>query len=202
MYPVGGIGRAYFVPHAMIAYAGEREEGLYGATTAALREAARTIAAERPDVLVLATPHWPPPEAPENPPAFRIDARDRLTGTYREFLPHVQAALPPAHRRIFDPVDFDYPGDPELAETAFNVARSAGLPVELARDGSPMDHGSLVPLLYLHGEADLRVLRVSVVEGLPDESYRWGDSISTATHRLGRRAVFVASGTLSHPLHV
>ncbi|MBI4252049.1 MAG: hypothetical protein HY618_06270 [Candidatus Tectomicrobia bacterium] len=189
---MAGIELGYLAPHPWIMVAGEREAGHHAATTTAFRRAAGEVARRGVDLLLVASPHWPPAAS------FRVGGAPRYAGTLDAFLPHVNAALPPAHRRDLPPVPYDFPGEPELAARLLDAGREAGLPVQLEPRPEALDHGSIVPILYLNPEGRLPVLLLSVQEGPAARSRAWGEIVAREAGRLGRRAAFVASGTLSH----
>ncbi|MEE9257739.1 MAG: hypothetical protein V3V56_11300, partial [bacterium] len=129
---------------------------------------------------------------------LRIGGAPRYTGTLDEFLPHVNADLPPEHRRDLPPVPYDFPGIPELAVRLLQAGEAAGLPVQLEEKPEALDHGSMVPILYLNPKGRIPVLLLSIEEGPRERSREWGEIIGKAITSAGRRAAFVASGTLSH----
>jgi 3,4-dihydroxyphenylacetate 2,3-dioxygenase len=100
-------------------------------------------------------------------------------------------------------VAYDFPGDYELAAAMIDRGRSAGLPCVLANDVHyPLDYGTVMPLVcYLDRTQTVPVVPVSVclVADL-EECFAWGRHIAEAAAALGRRAVFVASGSVSHKL--
>ncbi len=189
---MAGVELAFMAPHAWIMVAGEREAGQHDQTTSAFRHAAEEVARLEPDLLVIASPHWKPA------PRLRIGGAIRYTGTLDEFLPHVNENLPPEHRRDLPPVPYDFPGIPELAARLLQAGESMGLPVQLEENPAALDHGSMVPILYLNPDGKIPVLLLSIEEGSKQRSREWGEIIGEEIARAGRTAVFVASGTLSH----
>lgn len=189
---MAGVELGYLAPHPWIMVAGEREEGLHGRTTAAFRRAAAQIERLGLDLLVVASPHWDP--APVN----RVGGAPRYAGTLDKFLPHVHAGLPPEHRRDLPPVPYDFPGEPALAARFCEAGQECGLPVDLAPEAGALDHGSIVPIMYLNPDGKLPVVLLSVEEGPAERSRQWGEVVGREVRRAGYRAAFVASGTLSH----
>ena len=59
----------------------------------------------------------------------------------------------------------------------------------------------MVPLYFIRQQyADFRLVRIGL-SGLPlEEHYRLGQMIQRAVEETGRRAVYIASGDLSHKL--
>src|SRR6267378_1979645 len=81
--------------------------------------------------------------------------------------------------------------------------RAAGLPCTLANDVHyPLDYGTVMPLVcYLDRAQRIAAVPVSVcLSANLDESFAWGRHIARAAAALGRRAAFVASGSVSHKL--
>jgi 3,4-dihydroxyphenylacetate 2,3-dioxygenase len=82
-------------------------------------------------------------------------------------------------------------------------ARAAGLMCTLANDiHYPLDYGTVMPLVcYLDRAQRIPTIPVSVCLSADlDESFAWGRHIARAAAALGRRAGFVASGSVSHKL--
>ena len=100
-------------------------------------------------------------------------------------------------------VQYDLPGDYELASDLVDRGKAAGLPCTLANDVHyPLDYGTVMPLVcYLDRTQRVPVVPVSVCLSADlDESFAWGRHIVRAAQSLGRRAAFVASGSVSHKL--
>ncbi len=176
---------AFAVPHPPLAVAGVgrgQEQGI-AATLASLREVARRIAALDPDVLVFSSPH---------------------ATAYHDYL-HIS---PGTHAggdfaRFGDPDDeleADY--DAELVRAICVEAALAGVSAGCEGERDPsLDHGVMVPLSFIQA-AGVRcpIVRMGI-SGLPAlDHYRLGQCVERACAKLGRRAVYVASGDLSHKL--
>jgi 3,4-dihydroxyphenylacetate 2,3-dioxygenase len=100
-------------------------------------------------------------------------------------------------------VAYDFPGDYELAAAMIERGRAAGLACTLANDVHyPLDYGTVMPLVcYLDRAQRIPAVPVSVCLSADlDESFAWGRHVAHAAAALGRRAVFVASGSVSHKL--
>jgi 3,4-dihydroxyphenylacetate 2,3-dioxygenase len=100
-------------------------------------------------------------------------------------------------------VEYDLPGDYELASELVDRGKRAGLMCTLANDVHyPLDYGTVMPLVcYLDRAQRVPVVPVSVCLSADlDESFAWGRVIVQAARSLGRRAAFVASGSVSHKL--
>lgn len=100
-------------------------------------------------------------------------------------------------------VAYDFPGDFEFASALVGRGKAAGLPCALANDVHyPLDYGTVMPLVcYLDRAQRVPVVPVSICLSADlDESFAWGRHIAQAARALGRRAAFVASGSVSHKL--
>lgn len=95
-------------------------------------------------------------------------------------------------------VEYDIP----LRDAIIRCGESAGLQVGTLGQRDPyLDHGTFVPLYFLR-EAGVNcpILRIGLSGFSPLDHYRLGQCIAQAVDALGRRAVFIASGELSHKL--
>lgn len=92
--------------------------------------------------------------------------------------------------------------DTEFVDTLSQIAKQEGLPAGTfgERDKS-LDHGTLIPLYFLNQVySGYRLVRIGL-SGLPPLAhYHLGQCIAMAAEKLGRRAVLIASGDLSHKL--
>ncbi|MGB5823213.1 MAG: AmmeMemoRadiSam system protein A [Proteocatella sp.] len=104
-------------------------------------------------------------------------------------------------------VSLDINIDVRLAEEIMKNAESSGIATVALERGSAkrygesasLDHGAIVPLYFVKGE---KYNLVHIAYGLlsPLELYRFGMVIEQSVHKLGRNAVLLASGDLSHRL--
>lgn len=100
-------------------------------------------------------------------------------------------------------VEYDLPGDYGLAAAMIDRGKAAGLQCVLANDVHyPLDYGTVMPLVcYLDRAQAIPVVPVSVCLAADlDECFAWGGHIVEAAAAAGRRAAFVASGSVSHKL--
>src|SRR5437660_3437199 len=100
-------------------------------------------------------------------------------------------------------VAYDFPGDRELGSALIERGRAAGLQCVLADDVHyPLDYGTVMPLVcYLDWSQRIPVVPISVCLSADlRESFAWGRIIAEAVAAGGRRAAFVASGSVSHKL--
>ena len=173
------------VPHPplIIPEVGQGQERAIQTTIDAYREAAKQVAAWRPEVLILASPH---------------------AVMYADYF-HIS----PGRGGKGDLSAFRAPGvrietlyDEALRDEIIQRAEAAGLAAGTLGEKSPaLDHGSVIPLYFLQqAGVDCPVVRLGLSGFSPLEHYRLGQCIAEAVEALGRRAVFIASGDLSHKL--
>jgi aromatic ring-opening dioxygenase catalytic subunit (LigB family) len=134
----------------------------------------------QPEVIVLASTHWMPREG------FLIDDGAR----------HEDGC--DASYKGVEPQAFGFPGDPELAGLAASLACQAGLPVRRVHRVA-QEHAVWVPVHLLSGGRQVPVVPCSIWWRGPREAHRQlGDVFRDAVAKLGRKALFIASGALSH----
>ena len=100
-------------------------------------------------------------------------------------------------------VAYDFPGDFDFASALVDRGQAARLQCTLANDVHyPLDYGTVMPLVcYLDRAQQVPAVPVSVcLSANLEESFAWGRHIAQTAKALGRRAVFVASGSVSHKL--
>ena len=128
----------------------------------------------------------------------------KTTGAYEQVAEEI-AALSPDTIIITSPHSVMYadyfhisPGNAAIDRLARETGFPAGVMGERERR---LDHGTMVPLYFIRRVyAGGKIVRIGL-SGLPlTEHYRLGQMIRDAVESLGRRAVFVASGDLSHKL--
>ena len=92
--------------------------------------------------------------------------------------------------------------DMELRKEIIHQAENAGIRAgTLGKKDPSLDHGAFLPLYFLQeAGVDCPILRIGLSGFSPLEHYRLGQCIAKAVDKLGRKAVFVASGDLSHKL--
>ena len=122
---------------------------------------------------------------------FVVNARERLEGVY------TSDEIPD----MLHEYAYDYPGDPELAAAIAEEAKAAEVPVVAASyRGLPVHYGTLNPMHYYNPPPNKRrVLSISVCDTAEVEpNLALGEVIARATARLGRRALLIGSGGMSH----
>ena len=176
---------AFAVPHPplIIPEVGRGGEEQIRMTRDAYERVAKEIAALSPETLIITSPH-----SVMYSDYFHISPGKGAKGSFARFgAPSVR---------------FAETYDTELAGTIERFAQDAGLPAGTLGERDPaLDHGTMVPLYFIRKYcSSFRIVRIGL-SGLPlEDHYRLGQLIARAAGETGRRAVFVASGDLSHKL--
>jgi len=180
------ITAAYIVPHPplILPEVGKGEERKIQRTIDAYRTAAREIVAVKPDVIVVSPPH-----AVSYADYIHIAPGPSAEGDFTQFgQPEVRV------RARYDEA---------LSEALAELCRAEGFPGGLLGQKSPkLDHGFMVPWYFIsqEGGADIPCLRVSISGLSAARHYAFGVLLQKTLENLDKRAVFVASGDLSHKL--
>ena len=179
------ISGAVIVPHPplIVPAVGRGREREVQATAAAYRAAAGQAAEWNPEVLIITSPH-----CVMYTDYFHISPGQGASGDMSAFgAPRTKLTA-------------EYDG--ELRDEIIRQAEAANIRAGTLGERDPsLDHGTFLPLYFLR-EAGVNcpILRIGLSGFPPLEHYRLGQCIARAVDRLGRRAVFVASGDLSHKL--
>ena len=202
-----GVLSAYLLPHPpiIVPEVGHGRENDASSTVQAMTLAGAEIAAARPDVIVLVSPHAPVARGGR----IHMSAARSFRGNLRQF----GAAG----------VELSFGGDPGFANSISEAAARVGIiagdamPASRSGEGKPasLDHGAMVPLYFIDREyrrarakagggengSDLpKLLLISVALLSGDILYRFGACVADTAFIRGLRAVFIASGDLSHKL--
>jgi AmmeMemoRadiSam system protein A len=150
-------------------------------TTEAMRKTARALIAHEPALVVLISPH-----APRRPKSLGVTFDQVLSGDFARF-GHPQVAL-------------RFEGAPQQAASIARHAESHQVSTHVLQ-GSALDHGSLVPLFFLH-EAGYRgrVIVVSLPYPGSDLETAFGEALRDAAQASRERWAILASGDMSHRL--
>ncbi|MBP5199540.1 MAG: AmmeMemoRadiSam system protein A [Schwartzia sp.] len=180
-----GIAGAVVVPHPplIMPEVGRGEEKKIQTTIDAYREAMRRMAALKPDVAVISSPH-----ATMYADYFHISPGSRAEGDFGNFrVPGLKLSA-------------DY--DTELVQTISRLLSEAGVAGGTMAEREPrLDHGTMVPLRFVQEVMpDVKIIRVGLSGLSPRDHYRFGECVAQAAELLDRRVVYVASGDLSHKL--
>ena len=176
---------AVLTPHppVLLPEVGNGQEQKIAATGRAFCAAARQVARWNPDVLIVASPHT------------------ILYGDYFHLSPGAAAAGTMASfgaPQLHTEATYDTPLREEIIRCAVQMGLKAGT---LGERDPALDHGVLIPLYFLR-RAGVRcpIVRIGLSGFSALDHYRLGQCVAKAVDTLGRRAVFVASGDLSHKL--
>lgn len=170
-------------PPVLLPEIGRGREAQIDATAQAMRAAARKAADWNPDVLIIASPH-----TILYGDYFHISPGDSAAGSMAAFnAPQVR-------------IEAQY--DAQLRREIIRWAHAASLEAGTLGQRDPsLDHGALIPLYFLRqAGVNCPIVRIGLSGFSPLAHYRLGQCIAKAVDTLGRRAVFVASGDLSHKL--
>ena len=152
-------------------------------TTAAYERVANEIAEIEPDTIVISSPHTVMYQD-----YFHISPGKGARGNFGDF------GAPE--------VSFEEEYDTELVSEICRMADECHFRAgTLGERDRALDHGTMVPLYFIRKKYQGgKIVRIGL-SGLPlTEHYALGMMIEQAVEKLGRRAVYVASGDLSHKL--
>ena len=176
---------AFMVPHPplIVPEVGRGGEQQIEATKEAYEAVAKEVAALRPETVIISSPH-----TTMYADYFHISPGKSAEGSFAQFrAPQVR---------------FREEYDTELVDVIERMAEKEDFPAGTQGQRSrELDHGTMVPLFFLRQFcSDFRLVRVGL-SGLPlEDHYRLGQIIRRAVETTGRRAVYIASGDLSHKL--
>ena len=176
---------AFMVPHPpmIVPEIGRGSEEQITETIRAYEEAAREAASLKPDTIIITSPH-----SVMYADYFHISPGRTAEGDFGNFgAPGVR---------------FSEEYDEELVDRICGIAAEEGFPAgTLGERDRSLDHGTMVPLWFLRREySGGKIVRIGL-SGLPlTHHYYLGQIIARAVNDLGRRAVIIASGDLSHKL--
>ena len=174
---------AFMVPHPplIVPAVGRGGEKEIEETTAAYEEAARQIAALKPETIVITSPH-----TVMYSDYFHISPGNGAKGSFSQFgAPQVR---------------FDETYDTEFRNVLCGLAKEKDFPAgTLGERDRQLDHAVMVPLWFIRRFYDgFKIVRIGL-SGLPlTDHYKLGRMIARTAELTGRRTVIVASGDLSH----
>lgn len=180
-----GILAGFMVPHPplIIPDIGRGQEKEIQKTIDAYREVARRIGSLKPDTLVLCTPHQV-----MYSDYFHISPGAGARGNFAQF--HAGQVK----------IEVSY--DREFVEMLCGMPEVRNLPAGTEGERSQeLDHGAMVPLYFVNQFfKEYKLVRIGLSGLSLKKHYELGESIGKTAEKLGRRAVFIASGDLSHRL--
>lgn len=176
---------AFMVPHPplIVPEVGKGGESQIAETAMAYERVAEEIASLAPDTIIVTSPH-----AIMYADYFHISPGEFEEGSF--------------HNYGAPRVSFSEKYDTRLVEKICEKASLEGFPAgTLGKRDRELDHGTMVPLWAIRQKyAGGRLVRIGL-SGLPlTDHYRLGQMIARAVEETGTRAVFIASGDLSHVL--
>lgn len=178
------ITAAVIVPHPplIVPEVGNGKERGIQKTIDSYRKAARFIAAQQPETVLVISPH-----AAAYADYIHLASGHKMTGDLRMFggTSAITAVL-----------------DEELIAQIEKLCRQVNFPAGTAGEQfSALDHGTYIPLYFINQYYTDYRLVVCSLAGLSREAmYRFGELVQEAATALGRRTAVIASGDLSHKL--
>ena len=176
---------AYMVPHPpmIIPEVGRGSESQITETIRAYQQAADEIAALKPETIIISSPH-----ATLYADYFHISPGEKASGDFGRFRA--------------PEVSFREKYDTALVRTICELADGQGFPAgTMGERDRQLDHGTMVPLYFAEQKyRDFQLVRVGLSGLSLAEHYAFGQIIQQAVNRTGRKAVYIASGDLSHKL--
>lgn len=176
---------SFIVPHPPIILpeVGRGEEKKIQKTIDAYNEVARRISVIKPEVIIITSPH-----ATSYADYFHISPGKGAKGNLLRF----------GVNNVSIEAEYDNELAEKISEEAENVGIHAGL---LGERDKNLDHGTLIPLYFINRYfSGYKIIRIGLSGLTPIEHYRFGKLIAQTVGSLKRKAVFVASGDLSHKL--
>ena len=176
---------AYMVPHPplIVPEVGRGSESQVQKTIDSYKKVAEDIAKIKPETIIISSPH-----ATMYSDFFHISPGKSAKGSFADF--------------NASKVKFSETYDEELVSVIESLAGREGFPAgTLGERKKELDHGTMVPLYFIRQKYDdFKIIRIGL-SGLPlTDHYKLGQYIRQAVEKTGRRAVYVASGDLSHKL--
>lgn len=189
---MNGMCAYYALPHPplLIPEIGRGEEAAIRETTEAMEQVSDEIAAIKPDTIIIITPHGPMFQD-----AVALSSDNEIRGSMIRFrAPQVRFRTDidlALTKRIISLAE----------ENGINTVEISGKSAE--RYGVPfeLDHGAMVPLYFINRKfTDYKLVHITYGLLPKTQLYKFGKYIRRAVEETGKRAVFIASGDLSHRL--
>ena len=180
-----GIKAAYMVPHPplIVPEVGKGEENRIRDTIHAYEEAAQEIGRQKPDTIVLISPHQI-----MYADYFHISPGEGASGDLGRF----------GAGQVRMEVEYDTEFVELLCQSAFAEKLPAGT---LGEREKCLDHGTFVPLYFINRYwKNYRLVRIGLSGLSFAEHYRLGQHIKRTARTLERNTVLIGSGDLSHRL--
>jgi 3,4-dihydroxyphenylacetate 2,3-dioxygenase len=172
------------VPSIWMSEHSEKHKGVRDFAIRGLTELGQRARDRKVDTFVIFDTHWIVNQG------FHLNACERQSGTFTSHeLPHFLHGL-----------EYDYPGDPVLAEVIAAAANVRGLKAMAHQiEGLGFEYGTLIPMRHMNPEGDIRVLSVACNQFADVEENRiFGEAVAKAIAASEARVAVLASGSLSH----
>ena len=176
---------AYVVPHPplILPEVGRGEEKKIQLTVNAYERAMKEAAEQKPDTVIIASPH-----TVMYADYFHIAPGEEAEGSFAQF----------GAEELTVAARYDTVLAKEIEMEAGKIGIEAG---PVGGRNAALDHAVMIPLHFLHTHTrDFRVVRIGISGLSPLDHYNFGKCVARAVNTLGRRAIFIASGDLSHKL--
>lgn len=182
----------YLLPHPpiVIPEVGKGEESKISETAANMDAIGREIAEKSPDTIVIVTPH-----GTMFGDAIAIAYEDTLVGSLGNF----------GASQVSMKINTDKP----LASKIYELSMAEGIPVVMTTNdflkrynvNVGLDHGVMVPLYFINKQyTQYKLVHITYAPLSDMDLYKFGITIRKAVEQLPGKAVFIASGDLSHRL--
>ena len=176
---------AYVLPHPplMLPEVGRGEEKKIQLTVNAYERAMKEAAEQKPDTVSSASPH-----TGMHADYFHIAPGEEAEGSFAQFGAEGVTVAARYDTVLAKEIEM------ETGEIGIEAGPAGGR-------NAALDHAVMIPLHFLHAHTrDFRVVRLGISGLSPLDHYNFGKCVARAVDTLGRRAVFIASGDLSHKL--
>ena len=176
---------AYVLPHPplILPEVGRGEERKIQLTVNAYERAMKEAAEQKPDTVIIASPH-----TVMYADYFHIAPGEEAEGSFAQF----------GAEGVTVAARYDAVLAKEIEMEAGDIGIEAG---PVGGRNAALDHAVMIPLHFLYAHTrDVRVVRLGISGLSPLNHYNFGKCVARAVDTLGRRAVFIASGDLSHKL--
>lgn len=168
-----------WMSHTMPKYHGIRQSAIDGYARLQQDAVDREV-----DTFVVLDTHWITNQG------FHLNAKPHHKGRFISHeLPHMLSDL-----------EFDYPGDEELAESILGALHDRGeRALGHAMPDMGMEYGTLLPMYFINNDLKKRVLPIAVNQfSSIEENRRWGAALAEGIKRSDRKVALYASGSFSH----